>query len=64
MIERKAWQRRNGRLMKFRDFMKRRSLKEEIVINTSGASLIALDGLQSTEERQNIIDEFSEDLNA
>ena len=34
MIERKGWQRRNGRLMKFRDFMKRRSLKEEIAINT------------------------------
>ena len=56
-------QRRTGRLPPFRGFVKHRSLKEEVAINTSGASLIALDGDQSSEERQSIIDEFSEDLN-
>ena len=56
-------QHHRARLTTFRDFMKRRSLKEEVAINTSGASLIALDGSRPIEERQSIIDEFSEDLN-
>jgi hypothetical protein len=56
-------QRRTGRLTSFRNFMKRRSLKEDAAINTSGASLIALDGCRSAEERQSIIDGFSTNLN-
>jgi SNF2 family DNA or RNA helicase len=43
--------------------MKRHSFKEEVAINTSGASFITLDGSRPTDDRQSIIDEFSEDLN-
>jgi SNF2 family DNA or RNA helicase len=49
--------------MTFRDFVKRRSINEEVAINTDGASFITLDGSRSTDERQSLIDEFSEDLN-
>ena len=52
----------SSRLTTFRDFMKHRSTKEEaVVIATSGASLIRLDGDQSAEERQSTIDEFGVD---
>jgi hypothetical protein len=63
VIEREGRQRRNGRLLKFRDFINRRSLQEEVAVNTNGASLITLGGSQSTEQGQSIMDEFSEDLN-
>jgi hypothetical protein len=47
---------RKHRLMAFRDFVKRGAIKEEgVVIATNGAWL---DGDQSAEERQSIIDEF------
>jgi hypothetical protein len=50
-------QHHNARLMTFRDFMKRRSINEEVAINTSGASFIRLDGSRPTDERQSIIEQ-------
>jgi SNF2 family DNA or RNA helicase len=57
----KERQHRNSRLMTFRDFINRRSLKEEM-FNTSGSSFIVLDGSETADERQSAIAQFGEDL--
>jgi len=51
------------RLMRFQKFIKRPPIKEAVVVARCGASLTRLDGDQTTEERQNVLEEFGEDLN-